>query len=336
MSFSITIKPSDEKFVAEASKSILESAIESGIDFPHGCKMGDCKRCECKVLSGLFETKNYLKKISNNDNSDLNILACRSYPLSDMVVEQVDLLIQKHIGKIVSMEKVADNVISLDIKLLSSRPFIFKEGQYIDIVLDRNIRRSYSISNSPRINNILNFHIRHFRGGYFTDKLFGYDSSRIFKINDLMNLEGPFGNFTLKKESCNPIIFLAGGTGFAPIKSMIEYILLFRKWRPIYLYWSVKNIKDMYMRDLIDSWIKTIPNLHYTPVVSNKLTTNYDWNGKVGDVHNVVMEDIPDMIEYEVYASGSPDIVELARINFISQCNLKCSNFFADPFYLYD
>ncbi|AGF49105.1 2Fe-2S iron-sulfur cluster-binding protein [Candidatus Kinetoplastidibacterium galati] len=331
MSFSIIVKPNNEKFIAKADKSILESAIESGVYIPHGCKIGNCNRCKCKVLSGSFEIKNCLTKVPDEQG---NILACRTYPLSNIVIEcNAVNHSQKHKGKIISIEKVADDIISLDIKLLSKSPFIFQEGQYVDMVFDNNIRRSYSIANSPRINNTVNFHIRHLPGGYFTDKLFGYNSKVLFHVNDLINLEGPFGDFTLRKNSSNPIIFLAAGTGFAPIKSMIEYILNFKKWRPIYLYWCVRNIKDIYMNDLVSNWIQLIPNFHYTPVISNSFLISGTWNGKIGNVHDVIMEEIPDMIEYEVYASGSPDIVEFARVNFISRCNLIDSNFFADPFY---
>lgn len=334
MSFSIIIRPSNNRFTAKTSKSILESAVNSDIYIPHGCKSGNCTRCKCKVLSGLFETKNCLGEVTLNENGIADMLACRAYPLSDMVIECHAIShSKKYKGKIIAIERVTNNVISLDLKLLNNGPFMFKEGQYIDIVFDNSNRRSYSISNAPRINNTLNFHIRHLPGGYFTDKLFGYDPKVKFQVNDIINIEGPFGDFTLKKESGSPIIFLAGGTGFAPIKSMIEYILNFKKWRPIHLYWGVKNVKDIYMSDIINNWIHAIPNFHYTPVISNGPSINNNWSGKIGNVHNIVMEDIPNMIEYEVYASGSPDMVELARVDFISQCNLIDFNFFADPFY---
>ncbi|AGF48393.1 CDP-4-dehydro-6-deoxyglucose reductase [Candidatus Kinetoplastibacterium oncopeltii TCC290E] len=333
MSFSIIIKPSDEKFTVKTSKSILESATESGIHIPHGCKIGNCNRCKCKVLSGSFKIKNYLAECTD-EYDNFNILACKAYPLSDMVIECENINhSKKHLGKIIAIEKLTNDVISLDIKLLEKDLFIFKEGQYVDMVFDKNIRRSYSISNAPRINNTLNFHIRHLPGGYFTDKLFGYDPEIIFRTNDIINLEGPFGDFTLKKESNNPIIFLASGTGFAPIKSMIEYILNFKKWRPIHLYWAVRNVKDIYMSNLINYWTNEIPYFNYTPVISSNLLINDDWSGRTGNLHSIVMEDISDMIEYEVYASGSPDMVELSKVNFISQCNLTESNFFADPFY---
>ncbi|WBF65238.1 MAG: 2Fe-2S iron-sulfur cluster binding domain-containing protein [Candidatus Kinetoplastibacterium crithidii] len=331
MSFYISIKPGKEYLVVKKNQSILDAAKEQQITLPHSCSNGKCSRCKCKVLSGSFEISNYLSKaLTEQEKSNNMILTCKTYPLSDMVI-QYDSLIDKSssfktVGKVISIEKKTVDVIILRIKIPLEERFLFKPGQYVNFILKNGEKRSYSIANSPFIDKYLEFHIRHFFGGLFTDQLFGLTSSHL-REDDNICLEGPFGSFILQDKSKSPIIFLVSGTGFAPIKSMMEYLIrenIFSQ--SIYLYWGARKLSEIYMHNLAKYWDSSIINFKYSPIFIDQKSES------MAHISKYVMQDFKDLSDFQVYACGSNIMIESAKEDFVMKYRLPVNEFYSDAF----
>jgi len=196
----------------------------------------------------------------------------------------------------------------------------------VEFMLKDGKRRSYSMANPPHADGLLTLHIRHMPGGLFTDHVFG-----AMKERDILRFEGPMGTFFLREESDKPIVMLASGTGFAPIKALVEHWAHLKSTRPIMLYWGGRRPKDLYMHTLCEEWAATLPNFRYVPVISNALPEDV-WRGRTGFVHKAVMHDLPDLSGYQVYACGAPLMVEAAQRDFVADCKLPEEEFFADSF----
>ena len=208
--------------------------------------------------------------------------------------------------------------------------FQFLAGQYLEFLLKDGQRRAYSIANAPEQEGPLELHIRHLPGGLFTDFVFGAVTPAL-KEKDILRFEGPLGSFFLREDSKKPIIFVAAGTGFAPIKSIIEQMQAKKIQRPIHLYWGGRRPGDLYLNDLCQAWEKEISDFKYIPVISDALAED-GWQGRTGFVHQAVMVDHPDMQDFQVYACGAPVMVNAARNDFSDKCQLPEEEFFADSF----
>jgi CDP-4-dehydro-6-deoxyglucose reductase len=229
-----------------------------------------------------------------------------------------------------SITKPSADVAILKLQLPAAERFQFLAGQYLEFLLKDGQRRAYSIANAPDQEGPLELHIRHLPGGLFTDCVFGVKDPAL-KEKDILRFEGPLGSFFLREESKKPIIFVAAGTGFAPIKSIVEQMQLKKIYRPIHLYWGGRRPNDLYLNELCQSWANEIPDFKYIPVISDALPEDR-WTGRVGFVHQAVIADHPDMSHYQVYACGAPVMVNAARQDFVSQCKLPEDEFFADSF----
>jgi CDP-4-dehydro-6-deoxyglucose reductase len=214
----------------------------------------------------------------------------------------------------------------VSLQLPANERLKYRAGQFIEFLLKDGKRRSYSMAEAPDHEGPLTLHIRHMPGGLFTDQVFS-----TLKERDIMRFEGPFGTFFLREESDKPIILLASGTGFAPIKALVEHAAHKQIQRPMVLYWGGRRPKDLYMHALCEEWTRTLPGFRYVPVVSNALQED-NWKGRTGLVHRAVMEDHPDMSAYQVYACGAPIVVDSARRDFVAQCGLSEDEFYADSF----
>jgi CDP-4-dehydro-6-deoxyglucose reductase len=252
--------------------------------------------------------------------------------LSDIIIEARevrkagDIQIRTLPARVQKIERPADDVAILYLKLPAAERLQFLAGQYLDILLRDGTRRSFSMANAPHDEEFVQLHIRHVAGGSFTDHVFGK-----MKERDILRFEAPLGTFYLREESDKPIVFVASGTGFAPIKSIIENA--FRKGvaRPMVLYWGGRRPKDLYMNDLPQHWAAEHPHFTYIPVVSDALPEDA-WLGRTGFVHRAVMEDLPDLSGHQVYACGVPVMVDAARRDFTVQCGLPENEFFCDSF----
>ena len=215
------------------------------------------------------------------------------------------------------------------LQLPANQNFQYRAGQYVEFILRDGARRSYSMANAPH--NLgtppaIELHIRHMPGGKFTDHVFGG-----LKEKDILRMEGPFGSFFLREESTLPMVLLASGTGFAPIKALIEHLAMKGSTRPAVLYWGCRSRADLYLHDWAQAAAGQMPWLRYVPVLSEARPQD-GWVGRTGFVHQAVMDDLPDLSGHQVYACGAPVMVESAQRDFIARCGLPEDAFFADSF----
>jgi CDP-4-dehydro-6-deoxyglucose reductase len=209
----------------------------------------------------------------------------------------------------------------LQLKLPANERLQFLAGQYIEFLLKDGKRRSFSMATAPHADELIELHVRHVAGGQFTDHVFGK-----MKERDILRFEGPLGTFFLREDSDKPIVFVASGTGFAPIKAIIEHAVHKGIARPMTLYWGGRRPKDLYMDALAKQW-----PIKYVPVISEAQPEDA-WTGRTGFVHRAVMEDFPDLSAHQVYACGVPIMVDSARRDFVQKCGLPETEFYADSF----
>ncbi len=331
--FSVLVQPSGRAFSVEATETLLAGGIRQGIGLPYGCKDGACGSCKCKKISGTVIHGNHQDKaLSAAEEVAGMVLTCCATATSDLVLEsrQVSLEgalpVRKMPARISSLERVSPDVIRLQLQLPASESFQYRAGQYLDVLLRDGARRSYSMANAPHTGPGLELHIRHMPGGRFTDLVFGS-----MKERDIVRIEGPMGSFFLREDSDKPIVLLASGTGFAPIKALIEHMQERQITRPATLFWGGRRPHDLYMDDWVRAQCAVMPHLSYVPVVSDALPED-NWRGRTGFVHQAVLEDIPDMSAYQVYACGAPVVVDSAQRDFSDLAGLDEAEFFADAF----
>ncbi|MCL4747801.1 MAG: CDP-6-deoxy-delta-3,4-glucoseen reductase [Burkholderiaceae bacterium] len=337
MSFTVTVLPSGKSFDVEPGEFVLEAALRQGVVLPYGCKNGACGSCKSKILEGMHEQGAHSPKALSADEAQRGYaLLCCSRPQSDLSVEARvvaaagDIPIRKMPCRIASIAHPAPDVAVLRLQLPANERLLYLAGQYVELLLRDGNRRAYSMATAPHDAGQIELHVRHMPGGKFTDALFGATQPG-FKEKDILRFEGPLGTFFLHEESRKPIVFLASGTGFAPIKAVIEHCLHKDIGRPMTLYWGGRRPHDLYMNELAAKWAREVPHFRYVPVVSDALDED-GWTGRVGFVHHAVIEDFPDLSGHEVYACGAPIVVDSARRDFVAQCALAPDDFIADSF----
>jgi len=324
----VTLQPSGHEFQVEEGESILTAALRQHFVLPYGCRNGACGTCKGKVLAGEVDYGVYQKKALTDDEKALGkALFCQARPLGDVVIEArtigaaKDIQIKTLPCRVQTMRRLADDVMVLGLKLPANERLQFLAGQYLEFLLKDGSRRSFSMGNAPHTDDLVELHVRHVAGGQFTDHVFGK-----MKERDILRFEGPLGTFFLREDSRKPVVFVASGTGFAPIKSIVETALHKGVARPMTLYWGGRRPKDLYMDEVAKGW-----PIKYVPVVSDALPED-NWSGRTGFVHRAVMEDFPDLSSHQVYACGVPIMVDSARRDFVAQCGLPEDEFYADSF----
>ncbi|MDX9699818.1 MAG: CDP-6-deoxy-delta-3,4-glucoseen reductase [Rhodocyclaceae bacterium] len=333
MQFKIQIAPDDLEFVADDAQTILEAALAAGLLLPYSCRDGACGACKAELLQGsVCGVPENTPALSADDLARGQTLLCQAKPLSDLhirprsIARVGDIPARKMPCRVQTLERAADDVMIVTLKLPSSEQFRFRAGQYVDFLLSDGRRRSFSIASPPEVTDTIELHVRKVAGGHFTGHVF-----ETMKARDILRMEGPLGSFFLREDSDRPIILLAGGTGFAPIKSIVEHAIATGCTRPMRLYWGARNRAGLYQDTLARSWETRLPDFRYTPVLS-EATPEEAWQGRSGLVHHVVMEDYPDMQLHEVYACGAPAMIEVARQDFFGRCKLPEAHFHADAF----
>lgn len=337
MSFQITIQPSQHQFPADPDKSVLDAALAAGILLPYSCRSGACSTCKARVVSGTVEAGNTAAQILTPEEIHEGFtLLCQARATSDLVIESKeirlasDIQIRKLPSRVTSISRPTTDVAVLQLQLPATESFRFYAGQYVEIILKDGKRRSYSMANPPHSAAALELHVRHLPGGLFTDHVFGVGATQM-KEREILRVEGPFGSFFLREDSDLPIVMVASGTGFAPIKAIVEHMSHQNIHRPVTLYWGGRRPADLYMDALAKQWAQSIPDFTYIPVVSDALPED-TWTGRTGFVHRAVMDDFPSLMGHQVYACGAPIVVESARREFVAQCGLPDEAFFADSF----
>ncbi|MDH4323531.1 MAG: CDP-6-deoxy-delta-3,4-glucoseen reductase [Betaproteobacteria bacterium] len=329
---SVTIQPSGQQFQVEDGEAVLAAALRQGLVLPYGCKNGACGTCKGKIVSGAVDYGVYQPKaLPDEDKTRGKALFCQAKPLSDLVIEARTIGAVKGIEvktlpcRVQKLERLADDVMALHLKLPANEKLVFLAGQYLEFLLKDGSRRSFSMANAPHDAELLQLHVRHVAGGQFTDHVFAK-----MKERDILRFEGPLGTFFLREESAKPIVFVASGTGFAPIKSIIEEAAKKGIARPMTLYWGGRRPQDLYMNALAEGWAAQ-GLLKYVPVISDARPEDA-WQGRSGFVHRAVMEDHPDLSAHQVYACGVPVMVDAARKDFTASCRLPEEEFYADSF----
>ena len=336
MSFQITLQPAARSFAVERDEAILPAAIRQGIGLPYGCRDGACGSCKSKLIEGrVIHGAHQLKALSVAEEEAGFILTCCATPQTNCVVEARSVPgageypVLKMPSRVLSIDKVAADVAVLRLQLPANQNLQYRAGQYVEFILRDGARRSYSMANAPHSLGsppAIELHLRHMPGGKFTDHVF-----TAMKEKDILRMEGPFGSFFLRDESTKPMILLASGTGFAPIKAIIQQLQHKGIQRPAVLYWGCRKKADLYQHDWCLQAAAEMPSLRYVPVLSEP-TADDAWTGRTGFVHQAVMADWPDLSGHQVYACGAPVMVDSAQRDFIARCGLPAEEFYADAF----
>ncbi|MBK9325752.1 MAG: CDP-6-deoxy-delta-3,4-glucoseen reductase [Hydrogenophilales bacterium] len=331
MSHQVTIQPSGHQFTVKPGETLLSAALNAGFSLPYGCRNGACGACKGKILAGAVDYGVFQEgALSQEDKAQGLALFCCAKAETDLVIEVKEVGAARDIPirtlpcRIEKMEKLAEDVMALWLKLPSNERLQFLPGQYIDFLLKDGKRRSFSLANSPEEDALLELHIRHVPGGQFTDHVFG-----AMKVKDIMRISGPYGSFFLR-ESDKPAIFVAGGTGFAPIKSILAHAFHHEIDRQFVLYWGAKTLADLYQAAVPGQWQGTRKNFSFIPVLSEPDPADH-WPGRAGFVHAAVLADFADLSGYEVYACGAPPMVAAAKRDFTAR-GLPEDAFFSDSF----
>jgi CDP-4-dehydro-6-deoxyglucose reductase, E3 len=342
-SFQVLVQPSGRAFAVNPEEPILAAAIRQGIGMPYGCKDGACGSCKCKKLEGTVAHGPHQRKaLSEEDEAAGFVLTCCGVPQSDVVLESRQVTdesafpVRKMPSRVLSLEKKSHDVMVIRLQLPANDTLRYHAGQYIEFILRDGSRRSYSMANAPHMTERsessphnpggLELHVRHMPGGKFTDHVF-----TAMKEKEILRVEGPFGSFYLREDSDKPMILLASGTGFAPIKAVIEHMQHKGIAREATLYWGGRRPADLYLDDWVRDKMAEMPSLKYVPVISNALPED-NWTGRTGFVHKAVMEDFPDLSGHQVYACGAPIVVDSARAEYCAPAKLAPEDFFADSF----
>ena len=333
MTFQVTIKNTGHQFPVESSDSILQAATNAGLVLPYGCRDGACGSCKGKLISGEVDYGEYAEKaLPAEEKANGAVLFCQAKALSDVVIEARDVRkagdipIRKLPARVAKLERAADDVMVISLNLPANEKLQFVAGQYLDILQRDGSRRSFSMGHSPQEEKGVELHVRLVAGGSFTQHVF-----TAMKERDILRFEAPLGTFFLREESPKPIVFVASGTGFAPIKSILIDAFAKDITRPMVLYWGGRRPKDLYMNALCEQWATEHANFKYVPVISDALPED-NWSGRSGFVHRAVMADFPDLSGHQVYACGVPIMVDSAKKDFIAQCKLPEDEFYCDSF----
>ena len=332
MSYTIKLLPSGHAFQAKPSQTIVEAAIDAGIHLPYGCRNGVCGACKGKVVEGKVHLEDYQSSvISEEEIKNGMTLFCRAIATENLIIEIKELAITNNIRpkifpvRVEALEQLTHDVMLMKLKLPSTDQLQFVAGQYLEFLLKDGKRRAFSIASPSHESSLLEIHLRLIPGGEFTEYVF-----KEMKEKSILRVEGPFGNFFLREDSKKPIIFVAGGTGFAPIKGMIEESIQKGMKRPIKLYRGARALEDLYMDALCKRWAHEFSHIEYIPVLSESLSED-KWQGREGLVHEAVLKDFISLNDYQLYCCGAPQMVEVAHKAFTAQ-GLPEDEFYSDAF----
>lgn len=330
MNYKVRIIPSQREFDVAPGESILDAALRKGVALPYGCRSGSCGTCACRLVTGRIDyPEGPPLGLSDEEIEQGLVLACRAYPQEEIVIEAqelaglADVVIKTLPARVVKMERMNHDTMRVLLKLPAVERLQFLAGQYVDILLRDGGRRSFSLANAPHDDELLELHIRHVPGGEFTTKVFAE-----MREKALVRLQGPLGSFYLREDSSRPILLIGGGTGFAPLKAIIEHAFHAGVQRPIHVYWGARQHRDLYLPELPEQWAREHSNIEYTPVLSDP---DAGWQGRTGWVHDAVIEDHTDLSAYDVYMAGPPPMITAAKGEFLA-AGLPYQQLFYDSF----
>ncbi|MBW3566541.1 MAG: CDP-6-deoxy-delta-3,4-glucoseen reductase [Proteobacteria bacterium] len=330
MNYTVRLIPSQREFTVAPGESVLDAALRQGVALPYGCRSGSCGSCACRLMSGRVDyPEGPPLGLTDEEIAQGFVLACRAHPEEAVVIEAQelaglsDVVIKTLPARVVKMQRMNHDTMRVLLKLPVVERLQFLAGQYVDILLRDGARRSFSLANAPHDDELLELHIRHIPGGEFTTKVFAEMTEKA-----LVRLQGPLGSFYLRENSSRPILLVGGGTGFAPLKAILEHAFHAGLQRPIHLYWGARQLRDLYLPELPQRWADEHANVSYTPVLSEP---DKHWQGRKGWVHEAVTEDYPDLSRYDVYMAGPPPMITAAKGEFLA-AGLPYEQLFFDSF----
>jgi CDP-4-dehydro-6-deoxyglucose reductase len=333
MSYTVEFKPSGRRITVEAGQPILAAGIEQGVGLPYSCKTGICRTCKARVETGSVDLGEVSDRyLSTAERAQGQALLCRATAQSDCTIEvreAPNAIVAKMLpARLGPIEKPTADVTVLRLRLPMNQKLLFHPGQYIDLLLAEGKRRSYSIANVGEAGGTteIELHIKRTPGGFFTD-----GGLAQLKERDIVRFNGPFGSAYLREDEPRPIIMVCTGTGFAPIKAMVEALLRKDPEAGAHVYWGARSKADLYMLEQLEAWQASYPGIRCTAVLSQP-TPACEWSGRTGYVHQAVVEDHPDLSTHQVYACGSPAMVDAAREHFTADRRLPPEQFHADAF----
>jgi CDP-4-dehydro-6-deoxyglucose reductase, E3 len=331
----VTIVPTGESFAADAGESVLAAALRAGLNLPHSCKGGHCASCRARLLSGTttYPTRELPPGITAEEAAERFVLLCQAQAVTDIAVETremrpvPDVEVKSLPSRIDRMERLADDVMAVFLKLPAVEDLHYRAGQYVDFILSGGRRRSFSLASAPTDGKLLEVHVRRASSSGFTGQLF--DTMR---AGTLLRVEGPLGQFWFRGDSPRHAVMIGGGTGYAPLRSMLRHLLAIGDRRPITLYWGARTTQDLYEHNWLSSVAAIRAAFDYRPVLSDPQAEESPWSGRVGLVHEAALADLGgDLTRYDVYASGPPAMVEAIRHTFVER-GLPRAQLFFDSF----
>lgn len=307
----VTLAKSGKAFLVESGETVLDAALREGLALPYGCRGGACGACKGALMSGEVGYDNEVQGLTDDEQANGVILTCVAKPKGDLLLDieliesASEIKVEQFPAKIALMENLGGDVMRLGLKLPESSRMQFLAGQYVEFILDDGERRAFSIANAPHDDELLEFHIRHVDGGKFTDQLFNK-----MRPGDLLRIEGPMGSFFVREDSERPMIMLATGTGFGPVKGIVEHLIAEKSQRPIYIYWGGDAEDALYLDSLATEWDRQHSDIHYRPVLSK---AGDGWKGRKGHVQDAAVADFTSVAGFEMYACGNPSMVYAAK-----------------------
>ena len=332
MSFQVQLQPSGRSFSVEPGETLLDAALRQGLLLPYGCRSGACGTCMGRLVSGAIHYDDTAHSgIQPDEIAAGKILVCQAIPQSDLVLETRELAAPGEIeiknlpARVADRDHLTHDTMRVLLKLPSSERMQFMAGQYIDILLKDGRRRSFSIANAPHDDEFIELHIRLIPGGEFTH--FVFDE---MKPKAMLRVEGPLGSYYLREDSSRPVILMGGGTGFAPLKGMLEHAFHIGFDKPLHLFWGVRAKRDLYHLQELEAWRSAHPNFQYTLVLSEPDAEDH-WEGETGWVMDSVLKTYPDLSGHDLYMSGPPVMIDASRDRFLEH-GLPEQRMFSDAF----
>ncbi len=335
--FKVRIEPHGRTVPVAPGQALLEAALAAGLNLPHSCKSGHCGSCRARLLAGTVAyPAGRPLGITGEEQQNGYILLCQARAQEDVAVEARlianvgDVEIKTLPCRIARLRMLAPDVLQVWLRLPAVEHLQFQPGQYLDVLLEGARRRSFSIASPPHDSALLELHVRRVTGGGFTGQLFGApDSGPALTEGALLRIEGPVGQFTYRPGSA-PVLMIAGGTGFAPLKSMLRHVLETGIRRDIHLYWGARDVRDLYEEALVLDWVQRYPQLRFTAVLSEAHAAEAA-HRRSGWVHDAVLADYASLGNVEVYAAGPPAMIEAIRAGFPGR-GLSSEHLYFDSF----
>lgn len=330
--YQVTLASSGQQFSVNAGETLLAAALRQGIVLPYSCRNGTCGSCRGRLLQGTVDYPHQPPNaLSDAEQAAGDILLCQAVPNADLTIEARelgaigDIPVRMLPTRVQAKEQLADSVVRLRLALPKGQRLQFLAGQYVDILLPGGRRRSFSLAAPPHVEDSLELHVRHVQGGDFTGYVFHDLAER-----EILRVQGPLGTFFIREDSQRPMLMMGGGTGFAPLKAMMEHLIHANNQRPVHLFWGTRTHEELYLDQLPRQWAEQYPWFQYTAVLSEP-ESHPEWTGDTGFVHEALLRHYPVLPDYDVYMSGPPQMIQAARDSF-NAAGLPLDQLYYDSF----